>query len=93
MEKFEVDFVYGNNEHETHFAYKQTDPDTGEVFYSDAEDASGNTVTNPGTWQYNNTPDQGVLPWIGFKFPSTDKNGNAWADNTEIKIISSVSGS
>jgi len=95
MEKFKIDFEYQENggiETEHHFAYKQTDPDTGVITYTDASDASGNTITNPGTWTYNNTPETG-LPYITFTFPSTNKNGNAWADNTEIKIMSSVSGS
>ena len=77
---------------EYHYAYKQTDPVTGEPFYTDAGDASGSTITNPGTWTYNNTPDTG-LPYITFTLPSTDANGNAFVDNTEIKINSQVEGS
>ena len=77
---------------EYHYAYKQTDPVTGEPFYTDAGDASGSTITNPGTWTYNNTPETG-LPYITFTLPSTDANGNAFVDNTEIKINSEVEGS
>ena len=95
MENFNVAFTYqvdGHEDSETHYAYKQTDPDTGEVFYSDAHDLSGTSVTNPGIWQYNNTPDSG-LPWIAFTFPATDQHGNAYQDNTNMRIISVVSGS
>ena len=91
MSTFEVDLDNGSGS-ETHVAYKQTNPDTGEVFYSDAADASGTTINNPGIWQYNNTPDSG-LPWIGFTLPSTDTDGNPWVDNAGIKISADVSGS
>lgn len=92
MENFHVALGDDNNA-EAHYAYKQTNPDTGEVFYTDASDLSGTSITNPGIWQYNNTTDPGVLPWIAFTFPATDKDGNAWADNTNMRIISVVSGS
>ena len=92
MEYIEIDFEYGNDEHEYHFAYKQTDPDTGEVFYSDAMDDQGTGIPNPGIWTYNNTPDSG-LPYIVFTLPSTDKDGNAFVDNTNMKITALVSGS
>ena len=95
MEKFEIDFEYNDGDaiaSETHFAYKQTNPDTGEVFYSDASDASGTGVTNPGIWQYNNTPDSG-LPYLVFTLPSTDKDGDTYPDNVDMKIGVSVSGS
>lgn len=93
MSTFKVEFrVDVQTGFEHHYAYKQTDPVTGEPFYSDASDASGSAITNPGTWTYNNTPDTG-LPWIAFTLPSTDANGNAFVDNTEIIIGSEVSGS
>ena len=74
---------------EYHVAYQETDPDTGEITYRDADDAEGSLITNPGTWTYNNTPDSG-LPWIAFTLPATDIDGNAYTDNTvmEIKINS-----
>ena len=95
MKTFMIDFTYqvdGHEDWEQHYAYKQTDPDTGEAWYSDARDASGGSVSNPGIWEYNNTPDTG-LPYITFTLPSTDKNGNAFADNTSIQIYVQVSGS
>lgn len=75
-----------------HYSYKQTNPDTGEVFYSDAADASGTTLQHPGIWTYDNNPDSG-LPWIAFTLPEVDENGNAFVDNTLISIDSKVSGS
>ena len=91
MDKFEV-VLYNGSGSDHHFAYKQTDPDTGEVWYSDARDASGGSVSNPGIWTYNNTPDSG-LPWIAFTLPEVDENGNAWVDNAGIVIDALVSGS
>ena len=92
MSKFEVDLYNGSKNPDVHFAYKQTDPDTGKVFYSDARDASGTTLQHPGIWQYNNTPETG-LPYISFTFPEVDEDGNAFVDNAGIEISADVSGS
>ena len=88
MSHFDIKFM----NYWIHYAYKQTDPDTGEVFYLDAEDASGTTLQHPGIWTYDNNPDSG-LPWIAFTLPEVDENGNAFVDNTLISIDSKVTGS
>ena len=95
MEAFYVDINYqvdGHTEYEAHSAYKETDPVSGEITYVDAADNYGSPIANPGTWTYDNNPDSG-LPWIAFTLPSTDKNGNAYADNSPMQIIAVLSSS
>lgn len=90
MTSFIIEFAYQVDDHmdgEQHFANKQTDPDTGEVFYID-----GNPIANQGIWTYDNTPETG-LPWIAFTLPSTDIHGNAFPANANMVITAVVSGS